>query len=236
MKSVGVLKSASRQQRLRSRPAPEAIARLLQIVNDVPKSADPLKDFVGRPRDPSSEEVSEAGGWIQAYRARWILELKEFVRYWGESARRYVLEASEFEEIDKRYRAAPALRKLLESIADQNRKRAEAVKPVFDDLFFELPAEAHNLLDSLALRMSNANKHATIEATGLLKTLIEEAELDRIKSCAFETCGKLFWAGRIDRPCCSEPCRNAYRQKRHRLKKKQNEEYRERLHGKKRNR
>jgi hypothetical protein len=235
MARTGVLSSASGQQRLRSHPASEAIARLLQIANDVPKTADPVQDFLRRPRDPSPEEICEAGGWHQAYGARWIFEIKELVRCWGKLARGYVLEVSEFEEIDKRYREAPAMRRLLDSIADQNRKRCEETKPALGDLLFELPPEAGNLLGSLCLRMENSNKLATIEATGLLKTLIEQAELDRIKSCAHERCGKLFWASRTDRPCCSEPCRNAYKQKRHRLKKKQNGQYKKFLDGRKRN-
>ena len=57
---------------------------------------------------------------------------------------------------------------------------------------------------------------AVFEPEEPLKRFLEEVELNRIKRCAYEKCRQIFWAGRTDRPCCSEPCRNSYRQKKHR--------------------
>jgi len=41
---------------------------------------------------------------------------------------------------------------------------------------------------------------------------VDEENLSKVREC--EMCGRLFWAGRDDKECCSVPCQNKRRKKR----------------------
>jgi hypothetical protein len=47
---------------------------------------------------------------------------------------------------------------------------------------------------------------------------IDEVEVARIRECQNKNCGRLFWAGRINQPCCSPECAHAYRNQRYRAR------------------
>lgn len=208
---------------------------------------DPLQKWLsgGLFEDLSDAECSEAGGdGKRALRARWMKQIETIVQSWGDSARAYVLEPKESMandrerivfEMNKRYSLAISIRDLLHAIADQNPTSPPKNAP---DRVYSLPYSA-GLLSTLTLRMvRNDNsegevkerpRRAVLEPPEPLRLFLEEVELDRIKRCAYEKCGKIFWAGRVDRPCCSEVCRNAYRQRKHREKGKENRRYRKGL-------
>jgi hypothetical protein len=130
------------------------------------------------------------------------------------------------------------IRNLLAAIADQNRKTENA-----SNLAYRIPA---TLFREFSLRMVEASgastpkversvgvrrlsRRAVIEPKEPLNQFLEQVELERIKRCRHDKCERIFWAGRLDRTCCSEPCRNAYKQKRHRAREAQNRPYRKGL-------
>jgi hypothetical protein len=49
---------------------------------------------------------------------------------------------------------------------------------------------------------------------GDISKAIEGVEAARIRLCPI--CDRIFWAGRIDQPCCRKTCANALRVRRHR--------------------
>jgi hypothetical protein len=208
---------------------------------------EPLHKWLSGPalENLSEAEFEEAGGDGQrALRVRWMKQIETIVEPWGDSARTYVLEPKQslpgaadhlFFEMQRRYSLAISIRDLLDTIAEQN-----ATSPATNhfDRIYKLPYSVE-LLSTLSLRMARNDisesvvkerpRRAVLEPAEPLKRFLEEVELDRIKRCAYEKCRKIFWAGRIDRPCCSEICRNSYRQKKHRERKKENRRYNKRL-------
>lgn len=247
----------------RARPEPGTVRQFIRIANDVPakpapdptthlEQHDPLHQrlFSGILENPFSDtEFAESGHDAhRATRNRWIKEIETVVESWGEAARAYVLEPKAsmareselavFEQMDKRYSLAIGFRDLLGTIADQNPTSPPNRAP---DRIYRLPSSSE-LVSVLSLRMtprdnadlSGGQMRAVLEASAPLKSFLEEVELDRIKRCAHEKCGKIFWAGRVDRPCCSDACRNAYKQKTHRERKKQNRPYKKRMQLRKR--
>jgi hypothetical protein len=232
---VGSLRDPRKRQELRTRLEPETVGRFIRIANDVPEAElDP--DFPGMPRNPLFEafmktQLESADEWPTAG----VSIIRKIVRDWGEHARAYVLEGKTYGEMDWRYNLARTFRDLLSAIASQN-----PMSPfkTASDRIYKLPHSA-TLLSTLSLRMVRTTdsrpaatkrlKCAVIEPPEHLREFLEHVELERIKRCAYEKCSKIFWAGRIDTPCCSEPCRNAYRQKKHRDKKRENRPYKKRL-------
>jgi hypothetical protein len=129
----------------------------------------------------------------------------------------------------RRWRAelATTIRFILNNVADQNAAGLPGNSPERVYRFFS--PQALPLFSLRMVKSDNGAMRAEVEPLQPLKLFLEAVDLNRIKRCAYEKCRKIFWAGRIDRPCCSEPCRNAYRQKMHREREKENRPYKKRL-------
>ncbi len=239
----------------RARQEPDIVRQFARIANDVPAEPAPdpvthpqedplLKRLLGGTLESpySDAEFAEAGrNAYRATRTRWFKQIETIVESWGEAARAYVLEPKRcaardgecivFEKINERYSLAIGIRDLLHAIAAQNPPNPPANA---HDRIYHLPYSIE-LVSTLSLRMAKSNESesavkrrprcAVLEPPEPLKKFLEEVELDRIKRCAYKECRRIFWAGRIDRPCCSEVCRNAYRQQKHRDDKKKNRPY-----------
>ena len=201
----------------RLRRAPPIITFAIKIANDVPKGLNDLHDI----RETPKEDFVNRWGLHHARPPMlWLGALKRRVAEdgWGVIAREYVFGSPDIPETGRRYHEAIALRDLFMSIANQNEARPKGHP---GDITLSLPPSPE-LLASLTLFVSRSNKKARLEPRGLFKAILDEGELGRIRVCAYEKCERLFWAGRVDRPCCQESCRNAYKQKRHREREKQN--------------
>lgn len=219
------LRSPRSQQRLRARREPEIVRQFIRIANKEPGSESILRAL--------TPETSDG------YR-----QLADLLKRGPESVRKELVEAAPKDLHDKdflrwawRTQTATTIRTLLSAIADQNPtsppKSARAIREAMEGRNGQLdsaPGRTYQLppvpevLSAFSLRMmrseagetNNRTMRAALVPAGPLKQFLEEVELDRIKRCAFEKCKKIFWAGRLDRPCCSDTCRNAYKQKRHR--------------------
>lgn len=123
-----------------------------------------------------------------------------------------------------RRETAETIKATLGSIAEQNSSGENASTYALQD--------CPEFLSRVSLRMVNGR--AVVEPLQPLKQFLDEVELSRIKRCSYEKCGKLFWAGRLTRPCCSDACGNAYRQKKHRDQERENRPYKKRMKLRKR--
>ncbi len=179
---------------------------------------EPDPTFPGLNRDPLSEVLSADPDLtdVSPSRAEEIAgsHLTKIVGSWGGPARTYVLEARDYQERVERYNTATGMRDLLGAIADQNA--------------FGTTARTYRLPYSISLlsAFSLVQGGVVLEPPAPLKPFLEEVELERIKRCA--KCRKIFWAGRLNKPCCSPACRNAYKQKKHREREKENRLYKKR--------
>jgi hypothetical protein len=220
---------------LRIRTEPTIVRKLIDIANGVPSeiandsiaSLDPLHKWMSNPANLNELVVDRA----------WIKQIESIVGSWGTSAKLFVLEPKTPKEMYERYYAAIGIRDLLCAIADQN--PTNPVKRLPDHIY-QVP-DSSGLFSALSLRMVRNDELkgclteprqravAVLEPKEPLKQFLAEVELDRIKRCAYEKCRQIFWAGRVDKPCCSEACRNAYRQKKHREGQKKNRPYQKRL-------
>jgi predicted RNA-binding Zn ribbon-like protein len=210
----------TRQQRLRI-PS-KNLKRLLEIANGVTVMADLSREI---PADPSPQEVADTGSFQKAFETRWANMITTLIDSWGATAKRYVLRGRTFAEWDERYAEAIALRDLLNSLAAKNQGRTKTEEV---DILIDLP-ESVQLVRSLKLRLRGSPGRAALEPRGLLGELFQSPDLDRIKRCSRDGCNRLFFAGRMNRPCCRERCRNAYKQKQHREREKGNRLYRKGL-------
>jgi hypothetical protein len=250
-----LLRDQNGVQRLRSRKEPSTVGQYIRIANDVPMGpgSDPMTRHLEDPlikwwlsggllTDLSEAEIAETCGDARdVARSRWLKKIETTVESWGESGRAYVMGPRESEthnpedvvfDMQKRYTLAISIRDLLSSIAEENETspRENAAERIY-----RLPYSVE-LVSTLSLRMTQSDPRATakepsrravIEPPEPLARLLEEVELGRIKRCAYEKCRKIFWAGRLDRPCCSDSCRNAYKQKRHRDRDRENRPYKQ---------
>lgn len=204
---------ASYQQRLRRISKP--LTRLLQIANAVPRSS---SVDLGNPDLPSDREIASGGGFQQAYAASWSARVRDLVAHWAPPAKKYVLNGPQFPESDNRYAEVIAVRDLLSRLADVNQGRTRSGRI---DIAVDVP-ESVEMVSTIKLTLKGPPVSAALQANGLVGTLLACADLDRVKRCAHEKCRKLFFAARMNRPCCSERCRNKYKQKRHREREKEN--------------
>lgn len=211
------------QQRLRIKPEPEIVRHFIRIAN----------------REPGSDSIlpatlAQAAEWLSLMAVPPAIQQDEPEDDWWRDifsgsllpAGRGEPKRAELLRFRRRWRAAQAttIRFILTNVADQN-AAGYSLERVYR--FF-----SPQMLSLFSLRMvksDNGAMRAVVEPLEPLKLFLEKVDLNRIKRCAYEKCRKIFWAGRIDRPCCSELCRNAYRQKRHREREKQNRPYKKRL-------
>jgi hypothetical protein len=209
------LRRPLKQQPLRTRTEPEIVRQFIRIANGEPDSDSYLDAIV---------------------RARELVE-------WGDvmprrSRVKYQPGQEEFLRGHHRDRIAKAVGDLLRGIAFQNSAAMEKSAGGFSYWIYD----CRELLSEFCLRMvrshndaaKNGEMRAVLEPREPMKTFLAEVELSRVKRCAYEACAKIFWAGRLDQPCCSDACGNAYRQKRHRDREKENRPYKKRMQLKKR--
>lgn len=219
------------RQELRTRPEPEFVAHIIKVVNGVPEpQADP--GMSGGSRDLLSEALEKTEPESpNSWGAPGVACIRNIVdSSWGSDARAYVLASEEFNDMLDLYRSALGFRDLLYCIAEQNSK---SVSENVATGTYSLPVSA-KLMSTLTLQMRPVTTKgppsgAEIVPSGPLRQCLNELELSRIKRCAYGNCRNLFWAGRLDRSCCSEVCRNAYRQKMHRDRQRENRPYKKGL-------
>lgn len=211
--------------------ATSAMEHLIEIANDVPQSATQEfeRGFEVIPRYPSANEIAVAGDPRLAIERAWRAEIKQRMISWGLAAKEYVCEIADAAQMDMRYEEVIGFRELLDSIAAHNWRDEGKGGAIFN-----FP-DSNALLRSLELTMDHQTKRGQIRAKGLLSVFLKDAELDRIKRCAYEKCARLFWASRIDRPCCQESCRNRYKQKRHRERERENHHHKKVMEWRKTN-
>ena len=148
---AGALRGASKRQRLRSRPAPLSVARLIKLANDVPSHVNVLEHCTR----PLPDNVQTAEDFATAL----TKQIQDLVATWGRSAKGYVLGAGT-QEMYSRCVESIAVRDLLASIARQNREFANQPER---ERIFRLPDST--LLNSVFLRMSGPNKTVVLQTT-----------------------------------------------------------------------
>jgi hypothetical protein len=229
------------------------VAEFIDIANsagavEVEDAIGPVFAFTNADLVLSTEEIDAVGGEHNAALLFKMQRIRVIAENWNEPARGLVLghetprlgpelERAHRHMIDL-YIYVSGIRDFLSRIADENsRALGETSAPVYS-----LPSTT---LFSLSLTVAQRPKSkrrtrrgdieighaagAVIEPQKPFRQFLTEVELDRIKRCAHESCMRIFWASRTDRPCCSESCRNAYKQKKHRDREKLNRPYRKRL-------
>ena len=195
----------SKRKVLRVRPVPGVIVQNLRLVNDVRDGASALDFDIAR-----ATTEAQTGDPATAV-------LNEFTRLttaWGRLAKAFVFSDQNPAGVGERYNQMCASRDFLASLAAQNRSfrelhhknGRERVERVYD-----LPDSVKREIIS-GLRMDNKSKAIRPVYPEPIETFLTKAELDRIGQCLYQGCTKFFWAGRLDKPCCSKRCDNAYRQ------------------------
>jgi hypothetical protein len=246
------LKASVNVQRLRTRLVPPTVAEFIDIANSAGalESKDTPDPFLALQADMelSMEDVDAAGSEHNATLLYYMKGIEAAVQNWDDPARGYVLAHGKsldhdldqaFRNMRDRYQHVSGIRDLLIHIADEN----SSAIPRRPDLAYSLPWTIWILLSLTVVQRPRSKRSirpgrdteighagvAVIEPQEPFRQFLKEVELDRIKRCAYEKCRRIFWAGRADRPCCSESCRNAHKQKKHREREKQNRPYRKRL-------
>jgi hypothetical protein len=187
---------AIRKQTLRTRPAPEPLWEWLRIINDIPSRPEVEKAVVVC----SSIE----GGWLatqfgrHADREQAIQDLRGALRGWGSGALEFLFSPDPDMGVDPGLKLVTLLnaRDAFHLIADSERKSSTGYLP--------LPVNnaAGLYIESGVLRVKLAP----------FLEVLQGIEVERIRLCA--VCRKLFWAGRLDKIGCGEPCSRVLRQRR----------------------
>jgi hypothetical protein len=205
-------------QELRTRPETLQASRLFALINAIPASAD-WKDF-------SKDTLFEYAESAEGVRAGWDngcrLAVGPAIENWGSEARDYVLTNGHPENsigIFERFQEALDFRDFVRSVAEDNNRFWDQHSVKSGDLPKNRNFKFPSTVTALAIRLDTGTKQWSLVYGGLFKDLLDNVELDRIKCCAYSKCGKIFWAGRVDKPCCSDACWNPFKQKRHREKK-----------------
>lgn len=203
------------RQRLRTRSETLQASRLFALVNAIPPSAD-WNDF----SLDTLIEYAESVGGSRACR----LAVAAAIENWGSEARDYVLtnghpenSIGEFE----RFKEALVFRDFVRSVAENNNRFWKQHSVKSGDLPKNRDFKFPSAVTALVIRLDTKTKRWRL-VYGELFNDLENVELDRIKCCAYSQCGKIFWAGRVDKPCCSDACWNPFKQKRHREKQAKN--------------
>jgi hypothetical protein len=185
------------QQALRRKPIPPALKRLLALVNSIPPDvapplpADTIGEWVDSEEWKGKPDSTIFDGMVEHY--------KRAVGRLPASVRRFIgpVTSDTLDQAQERHSFVLDGRRVLREIA-----RADKSKRVLE-------------IDSSQLALLRLelgpNSRISLVHTRLLQAL-EGVEANRIKQCP--NCWKIFWAGRIDQPGCSQRCTGNIRIKR----------------------
>jgi hypothetical protein len=177
------------QQALRTRPTPEGLKFWLDLICDIPVDCD-LPDWeipdVRRSRDP-------VGTLLRSFNTMISTRLSPAGQSWVRGARHVVVQ-KDFADAGERYRLLKAAHEMLRSIA--RRKTLPAIRLADTSEFLTLSVDGEGRIRFTCSSIVDA---------------LEGVEADRIRKCENPNCGRIYWAGRVDQPCCGKKCANARR-------------------------
>lgn len=217
------MKAASKEQNprkaQRTMPPPPEVAELLDLVNQLPPEAIDVKEIYEKVRSANpqfeNEEFSEK--LITEFEerlAQFPQSISDFVGSFRDPKSPYILQ-----EATRRYNNLIDARRFLSKIAYNNacalRELELASKRVTEESITQRWASPGRLLrlSSVPISLIDLSLNNQGELEWHLNVLIEvlrKARIVRIRQCL--TCDLYFWAGRIDKICCSEQCSNTRRQ------------------------
>lgn len=177
MAEIQQVGSNRKRQASRTRPAPEKLGRLIDLVNCLPP-------------EPEKWERQLAQAYYKVYRpGEFWREHGEWIEALPESLREFAKEKKmgfEFEQEPVfRLLRACTIHHVLRGLARMN--AGDKVVPLSVSMYVSV------------------GKDGRVETSGDdVFQALREAEVRRIKECPI--CAKIFWAGRRDQPCCSKRC------------------------------
>ncbi len=189
--------------RNQSKP-PEALARLIELVNGEPELPD-ISQLL-RDAEEQSDKVQSVG--ISNVRIR---TCSEVARKLSDAARVYLGPPAQLQDFLDRYGCLYSASQALAALADQNLRKGSSGDYVggtlaFVDVPFPVGVNFYR------------NKAGLIAASGTFMNALLGARADHIRRC--KVCAKLFWAARQNSECCSEKCRKTFNQRNSRENRK----------------
>ena len=187
------IQGRAKRQALRTRPVPEALRSWLNLIQDIPPEQE-LPDWGNA--DWSDPKTSGSGDPEAELFRVW----EAVISLLPPRAQRYVrfdrdnLVPQHLVESRDRYDFLGAALDTLRAIA--RRKGASTIKLTY-------PAGL------IGLRV-NEKREIDLAPSPVYEAL-QGVEADRIRECRNSACRRIFWAGRLDQPCCSKKCANARR-------------------------
>jgi hypothetical protein len=179
------------QQALRTRPTPEALKSWLDLIRDIPADCE-LPDWETPDVSRCKDDKDAVETLLRSYDAK-ISILPPATQVWVRGGR-HVLIQQGIADAAERYRLVKTARETLRGIA---RRGASSVLPLPD-------------FDGLVDLRLDSQGRIRLMPSSFLKAL-EGVEADRIRECKSPNCGRIYWAGRVDQPCCGKTCANARR-------------------------
>lgn len=176
------------KQALRTRPAPEGLNFWLDLIRDIPADYE-----VSEWETPDVSRSRDAlGELLRSYDTK-ISKLPAPTQRWVRGDRN-VLDVKNLVVVGERYRQVKAAHEILRAIARE-----------------ELSDVATHSEDLIGLRIDEQGLIKLIPSR--LFTALDGLEAQRIRECENSKCLRIYWAGRLDQPCCSRKCANARRVK-----------------------
>lgn len=127
-----------------------------------------------------------------------------------------------YEALHKYEKFREAREKLLEIISLRTQVQPDALRRAVAH-WMGLDVASHLYLDSDGILQLSVDSFAET---------VRGLQADRIRDCP--VCGRIFWADRSDKSCCSEPCSNVFNTRRSRKRLSENRKYKRRLVKRKR--
>jgi hypothetical protein len=191
--SIQHIPNQKKRQALRKRPAPEALRFWLDLIQDVPPEQD-LPDWSNA--DWSDTKTSGSGDPEAELFRVWeaVISLlpplaQRYVRFDRDS-----LVPQHLVESHERYELLRGALGALRAIARS--KGASSIE----------------LTQPAGLIGLRVNEKGEVDFTpSLVCEALQGLPASRIRECQNSACRRIFWAGRLDQPCCSRECANARR-------------------------
>lgn len=194
------------------KPAPEKLARLIEIINLVPPDFELRRPAYLRIEAKVENEgpisiVLKLGKYVDEYIKTLPAELKDYLLKPLTPTWHGLLEGGRM----GRYESFYAARQNLRVIAQLAKKGVDIA---------QLQPDMHgSLIPSISMVGIDSEGKVRI-SKDLLTEAVEGVEAARIREC--EVCNRIFWAGRLDQLCCSKPCARVLRTRRWRAKYQDN--------------
>jgi hypothetical protein len=186
------------------REPPQKLKQLIAVVNSIPVTADVKPwDAIKASSDPTLHDLAELKRLgLETYKQHYPKIPRSTLR-----ALRVLTNVNapgSLVEFHKVYEFLHMAREALRTVARMNRGG-----PALEILGFSPPLSVPTTLGT------DAKGRIVITSDGPILEALQGVELARIRECP--ECGKIFWAGRVDKPyCLASPCGQVYRKRKSR--------------------